>query len=312
MRKLLQFIRLPNLIIVGLTQYLLMYAVLYPAYQSINLSFDLSHYQFLSLVLATLFITAGGYVINDIYDIQIDQLNKPDKVFTGVHFTLNQSWFIYFGFNLLGMCIALILAWQVGNLKLAMLYPIAAVLLWAYSAYFKRTVLLGNLIVALFCGAVALLILLAERNSLQILNEQSHLGNYVLQVLYWYGAFAFFTTICREIVKDMEDIEGDAKADCRTLPVVFGIQKSKWVHHFFAFLMLGILIYFIQWHFQLEGKIALGAWFLIFFVSLPIIGLIFLLKQSKTKSDFSKISQYWKGIMLAGLLYLPLFYFLIK
>jgi len=169
--KFLQLIRFPNLIIVVLTQYLLQYLILIPAFQKANLPPLLDHFHFFILVLSTLIIAAGGYIINDIEDQEIDLLNKPEKVIVGKYISFQNAKILYWGITILGLLISIYLAIYVDNLPLVLIYPFAVFLLYIYSKSLKKSVLWGNIIVSIFCGFVAGIILFAERANYWKLQE---------------------------------------------------------------------------------------------------------------------------------------------
>src|SRR5690606_29561780 len=117
-------------------------------------------------------------------------------------------------------------------------------LLWSYSTYFKQRVLIGNVIVSIFCAFVAGIVWFAERHTFAELQQQDvPLAWHVQLVLSFYLSFAFLSTMFREIIKDMEDVKGDDTLHCRTLPIVFGIRRAKWVAAFFGFVLLLGLFY---------------------------------------------------------------------
>lgn len=299
----LKLIRFPNLIIVILTQYLLQYLILLPAFESVKLSPLLDHFHFALLVFSTVLIAAGGYIINDIEDYEIDILNKPEKTIINKWISAKNAKKLYWGFSIFGFSIALYLAFYVKNLPLVLIYPTAILLLFLYSKLLKKSILWGNLIVSIFCAFVAGIVLFAERENVWALNfKNPSLGNEVLKIFLFYLLFAFFSTMFREIVKDIEDVEGDQKNGCKTLPILLGIQTAKWVAYFFAI----VLLYFLgDWILtQSEEGINLGSIYIIGGIITPLLFAVYKLIKAKTKREFHLISQIAKYIMLSGILYL--------
>ncbi len=308
MKPFLRFIRFPNLLIVGLTQYLMRYCILQPFYSKLELSPTLTPFQFFLLVLTTMLIAAGGYVINDIYDYEIDKINKPEKLFVGRIFSMELAWYIYAALHLAGTLLAIYVAWHVGHLHFLWLFPAAAVALWLYSARLKKMALIGNIVVATFCALVALLVLFAERNAFgQLFIANTEYGWYVFYLFWGYAGFAYLSTLFREVVKDIEDVQGDMTQDCKTLPVVWGIPNTKAVAGLFGVLLAAALIVLLRWQWQNFDWQWLGFVYTLFLVLMPVLMALLLLLFAQSKKDFHRISVFTKLIMLTGLLYLPLF-----
>ena len=307
MKPILRLVRFPNLVIVVLTQYLLQYAILKPAIHPLGMMPVLPHFEFFLLVLSTVLIAAGGYVINDIEDIEIDKLNKPEKKrIVGRVYSLKTSWLIYWFCTILGFLISLYLAFYVKNIVQLMIYPVAVGLLFAYSRWFKKQVLIGNLVVSFFCAFVAWVVFYAQNlSSIFTIFLKTHWLDSVRLTFMGYAAFAFFSTLFREIVKDIEDAEGDRAGECRTLPIVIGITKSKIVAAIVGFVFLIFIAYF---SFSLTTEQNNYDWLKIttlnISVSLPMIYALVLLSKANEKKDFSRLSLIAKGIMLSGLIFI--------
>ena len=300
----LRLIRFPNLMIVALTQYLLQYAILMPELTSLGMFPILPHFQFFLLVLSTVLIAAGGYVVNDIEDMEIDKQNKPEhKRIVGRVYSLKTAWIIYGFCTVLGFIISLYLAFYVKDVIQFLIYPAAVGLLYAYSKWFKRQPLTGNLVVSFFCAFVAWVIFYAQSLSpIFLIFLKTHWLDAVKMTFTGYAVFAFLSTLFREIVKDIEDADGDLAGHCRTLPIVLGIPKSKRIALLTGIIFLLFMIYF---SFILRGS---HDWLKIIVlnttVSLPMIYALFLLAKAKEKKDFSYLSRLAKGIMLSGLIFI--------
>jgi len=195
----LKLIRWPNLIIVGLTQALLFYCLLLPAFQQIKIQalLDLPH--FILLIISTIFIAAGGYIINDIIDYPTDMINKPEKVIVEQKIPLQSAWNFYYATIVIGLLISLYLAFHVGNLPLVLIFPTSVFLLWQYSRSWKKRVLIGNVTVSVFCAMVAGIVLFAERHSFsQLIKQAPEVAHACALVFAAYVIFAFLSTMFRE------------------------------------------------------------------------------------------------------------------
>jgi 4-hydroxybenzoate polyprenyltransferase len=317
MKSLFRLIRLPNIIIVALTQYALQYAILLPELSKIGLKPLLPDGQFALLVCSTVLIAAGGYVVNDIEDVEIDRLNKPEnKRIVERIYPLSICWKIYWVITILGFFISLYLAFFIHNFVQLVLYPAAVALLWAYSKWFKRQPLIGNLVVSGFCAFVAWVVLYAQTLTTPIrkasinfkgdydLNYQKFSIN-VLLVFGVYAIFAFMSTLFREIIKDMEDVTGDKAQGCRTLPVLLGIKKTKIIAFIIGCLFVNSLItlsiFFFNYLFKNDySKVII----LNLTITLPMCYALFLLIKAEEKEDYARLSKMAKLIMLSGLIFI--------
>ncbi|MEL7021554.1 MAG: geranylgeranylglycerol-phosphate geranylgeranyltransferase [Bacteroidota bacterium] len=299
----LRFIRFPNLLIVIFTQFLIQYAILVPFFGAARLSPALPFAQFCWFVCSTVIIAATGYIINDILDADIDRINKPDRLVVTRYLSKSQAWYWYCALVVIGFGISLYLALFVNNLLLLLIYPIAIGLLAAYSFYLKKQPLAGNVIVSIFCAFVPGVVLFAERHTYFSLRQDAPaIANEVLVLVGGYVLFAFVSTLFREIVKDMEDVEGDRQYGCRTLPIVLGISKTRTI----ALLIAGIFIIFLvqMLHILLIQQALTGLFAVGLLLVLPLTVLLYLLLTAETTADFHRVSTGAKLLMLNGLLVL--------
>jgi 4-hydroxybenzoate polyprenyltransferase len=300
--SLLRLIRFPNLIIVALTQFLLYYKIILPALQTQQISPTLPFEQLLLFILITVFITAGGYIINDIADVRIDLLNKPHRILIGRKISTATAYWLYFIVNLIGFLLAMYLALVGRRMSLLFIFPVAVVGLLAYSVWLKKRPLSGNILVSLYCAGVALIVWIAEAPALSQLRAPAL--DRVTHLLTYYAVFAFFSTLFREIVKDLEDAEGDAAAGARTVAIAWGVGAAKRLAGAVAGLLLLYLLYFGYNTFQ---KIPIVGTVAILFVTLMIGTGWFLLIKANNMQQYHQVSQLAKVMMLAGILLLLVF-----
>lgn len=263
-----------NLIIVGLTQYLVRILLIGPRQEWRMIIQD---YKLFLIVFSTMCIAAAGYIINDYFDIKIDIVNKPKRVVIGRYLKRRFAMGAHQVLNLLGVVCGLLV-----SVPVALLNIFSVTLLWFYSERYKRLPLVGNVAVSLLT-ALSLLIL-----TLQFPH------NRLLVVIY--AVFSFFISLIREIVKDMEDVKGDAAHGCRTLPIIMGIRNTKVV--LYSLISLFVVVLFLMAYWLHNQVLALSFAGLL----LPVGWLVRLLTQADTRRDFSRISTVCKIIMLLGLL----------
>jgi 4-hydroxybenzoate polyprenyltransferase len=300
-----RLIRWPNLLFIALTQALFYYAVIYPvlppAYDQLRQKLSLA--VFVMLVLASVLIAAAGYIINDYFDINIDRVNKPDKMV--VEKLIKRRWAIIW--HIVLTMAGLTLSLYVG-LKTSLIIFFAnagcALLLWVYSTTFKKKLLSGNVIISVLT-AWTIIVLYFAVNTVYLNPFRQHPDiitamNQVFKFAALYAGFAFIISLVREVVKDIEDIEGDARYGCKTMPIVWGIPASK--------VFVGV------WMVVLAGSVAIiiiymlqkGWWlYALYSLVLIIIPLILILKtfyKAQNSQSYHQISSRLKWVMLAGIL----------
>jgi 4-hydroxybenzoate polyprenyltransferase len=153
----LKIIRPVNLLIIILTQVLFRFFIVETYFKLSPVNSGFNYPEFLILVLSTLFIAAGGYVINDLFDSKTDEVNKPEKVIAGVGISRKALKFYYAGLTIAGIVPGIILSLRVEFISLGFIFPAVAIMLWLYSSEYQKTVLLGNLMIAFMSGLVVLL-----------------------------------------------------------------------------------------------------------------------------------------------------------
>ncbi|NCI47076.1 geranylgeranylglycerol-phosphate geranylgeranyltransferase [Sediminibacterium soli] len=301
----LRLVRWPNLVFIALTQLLFECCIFRKAYSHGMIAAG-ENRQFVFLCLASLLIAAAGYIINDYFDLNIDQVNKPDKVVVNV--LINRRWVIFWHMflSLMGLfftVLALPIA-QYWHLVLANIASI--VLLWFYSTNFKKQLLIGNIIISLMTAWVIGILFLAKypfdvREFLRA--DQDEIRFFRLTVVY--TCFAFVISLIREVIKDMEDMEGDRKYNCRTMPIVWGLNASKvfvavWIIVLVAALTI-LQLYVLPfgwWH---------SALYCMLFIVAPLVWILARLFKAQTPEAFHRLSSAVKMVMLTGILSMVFF-----
>jgi 4-hydroxybenzoate polyprenyltransferase len=274
LKEFLYLVRFPNLLLIVLSQALVQASLL-----SYGVEWTyVARPGFLILTLSTVLIAAAGYIINDYYDIKIDAINKPERVVVGKAIRRRPAMFTHMVFSFIGIALGFWLSLAVGLINVG-----AVLLLWGYSARFKKMPLVGNVVIALL-GASMLLVVAVYAGELN-------------NITISYAAFAFLISLIREIIKDMEDVRGDASFDCRTLPIVLGIRRAKYILYpiiamFQAFVLLVIFHPVTSTLFDI---------YMFLLVLIPSIWMTVKLVRADRKRDFTYLSNLGKLIMLAGI-----------
>ena len=260
---------------------------------------------FIFLTAATVMIAAGGYIINDYFDTKSDMINRPDNVVVGTDVSRGNALAWHLGLNIVACILGAMVSLRIGVWVFAFFFPFVSGLLWFYSSTYKKMFLLGNVFVALLTGLIPLLPVAYEipgqiaTDNVMIVN-----GVYDLNLLfYWAGAFgifAFVTTIYREIIKDIEDIDGDREIGRSTVPVVIGVMASKIVIVVLIACTIAALV--VVWHKFLCDTIS-AIYFGVMLI-LPLIFLAYKVLTMKEKKQYHFASNFAKLIMLAGILFL--------
>ncbi len=311
MTAFLKLIRLPNLLIIAATQYLMRYAVIQPMLRLSGIELELSHFDFFLLVLSTVFIAAAGYIINDYFDTKIDQVNRPGTVLVGISIKRRIAMGAHVVLTFLGILLGFYVGYKAGVFKLGIIHFIAAGILWFYSTDFKSQSFIGNFLVAFLSGMIPLVVLLYELPGLNyayedILVETGLNFNFLFKFIGGFAIFAFLLTFLREIIKDIEDYKGDEAYGLKTLPITYGVKKAKIIA--LVIILITIIILGIIQFLQLKSGDTLSFFYILFAVQLPLIYLTFRLKEAKVPEEFHAASLLTKLIMVLGLLYSVLIY----
>ena len=295
----LNFIRWKNILMLILIQVLVKYA-LFPKFDTY---IYLDDFHFIILILSTILIAASGYIINDIYDVKADAINKPEKLYVGNKISLKNANNLYFFLNFSGLLLGLYLSYHIKNISFFIVYIIISFLLYRYAIYFKKRFLIGNLIVSflIFLSVIIIAIfdLVPATNDY---NQNEQLIVFILLIKI--ASFAFILTLLREILKDIEDIEGDKKVSAHTIPISLGIKKTKYILIFITIALLVGLIFFASSYY---GTNKLIFYYLLILVALPLLYFMIKIRSSKTKENYYKLSILLKIIMLTGILSILLF-----
>ncbi|MDD5569800.1 MAG: geranylgeranylglycerol-phosphate geranylgeranyltransferase [Bacteroidales bacterium] len=304
----LRLIRYKNLIIIALMQYTVRYCMLKPHFRFYtDTELQLNDFNFFLLVLSTMLVAAAGYIINDYFDIKTDWINRPKKVILGRYIKRSRAIFLHIILNAIAFVVAVYLSILVANLKLILIYVAAIILLWSYSTYLKKTFLIGNIIVSLHAAIVPLLVwffeisMMKSKFDITIFNFSD-----LKKGLFAIAFFAFFINLIREIIKDIEDIKGDRKIGCKTIPIKFGIKNSEIIILAFSCIVFFSIV-LIQNVVYEEGLLVLF-WYLMIFVQIPLILMFYIVPKANKRRDYSNASNLVKFIMFTGIFAIVVFH----
>lgn len=288
---------------IAVTQVLFYVSLVYPFFEKgINTRFEKLH--FLFVVIASILIAAAGNIINDYFDRNIDEVNKPEKKI--VDKLIKRRWVIimHIAFSLVAILLGFYTDSKTPVFWLGFSNSICVMLLFAYSISLKKKLLVGNVIISLLTAWVILVCFFCYYRSFYCSScdhgEFRSLINRFMRISFLYAGFAFVISLIREVVKDMEDMEGDRKYGCNTIPIAWGIPASKVFVAVWLVVLLGMIsvvqVYVLQlgWYWSAAYSICL--------LIVPLIWVIRKLYQAKVPSDYHSLSTAIKLVMLAGLL----------
>jgi len=301
MVAILKLIRWPNLLMIGFIQYLIRFSLT----EAIGLPYALDHFYFALGVLCSILLAAGGYIINDLYDLETDSMNKPERINIGKTVSEDLAWYLFMGSVVLAAILAYILAHEVELDNLWFIAPLASLLLYFYALDLKKRPLIGNVVVSLLTALPVLLVAvfdLLPAGSTENA-DQVRQGFYVISA---YAAFAFWLNLIREMIKDMEDRKGDNLVGYQTLAVLL---PEKWMKSIVSILILACLVP-VAWYaldlWQMGTQYS-SALYLLIAVILPLVYLMIMVQRSAESGDYKKASTWSKLIMLFGILSMPFF-----
>lgn len=305
-----KLIRWPNLVFIALTQFLFYFCILAPLLKRAAAEVSIDEIRFSLLAIASVCIAAAGYIINDYFDVDIDQVNKPQKNVVDIIVSRRWAMLWHFVLSSIGVLLSLYISWTTGLWYVVLANLACVFLLFGYSVSLKRRLLSGNILISLLTAWVVLILCLSEFHltfRTQIDPGWLLVQNKIMRIGFLYGAFAFILSLIREAIKDMEDIPGDAKFGSRTMPIVWGMTSTKIYISVWMVVLLALLatvqVYIIRFHWW---------WAIIYCVVLIILPLAFVfykLFKAMTSQQFHYLSNITKTVMLTGILSMIFFYF---
>ncbi|MEO8773295.1 MAG: geranylgeranylglycerol-phosphate geranylgeranyltransferase [Gelidibacter sp.] len=306
--NILNLIRWKNLLMIALVQILIKYALFEPFLKTTELTITLNGFGFGLLVLSSLCIAAAGNIINDIYDVETDRVNRPSKMIVGKSISEKTANTLFITFNVIGVLIGFYLSNLVGRSGFFAIFVIISALLYVYASYLKQSLLLGNIVISLLVGLSVLIVGVFEL--IPVITAQNQTTQLTFfKILLDYAVFAFLINLVREIVKDLEDVDGDYKSGMKTLPIVIGRERTSKVVFALALLPLfGSMYYVATYLFKFEMIIA---YFIILIIA-PLIYIAIKSYSAKTKKHYHHISNMLKLVMLFGILSMILYPIVLK
>ena len=292
--KFLKLIRYQNLLLLAFMQLIFRYVF----FQSQDLPLALADWQYGLFVLSTVLIAAGGYVINNIFDQHTDTINKPNTVVIGKSISETQGYNIYIALTATGVSIGFYLSNVIAKPGFATIFILIAATLYLYATSLKQMMLIGNIMVALLLSFSVVIIGIFDLFPTIHEGNQQQMAN-LFSILLDYTIFAFMINLLREIVKDIEDVDGDYNMGMNTLPIAIGKSRATKIVFVLSFIPLLLILHYIYNY--LFGLLFVTL-YLLFFVVAPLLYFTIKIGAATSKKEFHNLSLLLKWILLFGIL----------
>lgn len=303
----LRLVRWPNLVFIAITQVLFVYCIVHPVIYSGGAIPNIHGRYFILLTLSSIIIAAAGYIINDYFDLNIDQINKPAKLVVAK--IISRRWVIFWHLllSIAGIFIGFYIDFKTHVQFLGFANTACVALLFIYSISLKKKLLSGNLVISALTAWVILVIAWCETSNLL---QSKLIGSFtekITRISFLYAGFAFVISLIREVVKDMEDMEGDRRYGCNTMPIAWGINATKvFVSVWLVVLASALLI--VQFY-VLVFRWWWSAMYCILFIIIPLVYIFKLILKATTSEQYHQLSSIIKMVMFAGILSMIFFKF---
>ena len=304
-------IRLPNLIFIVVTQFLFYGCIILPLLEPLHAPIAIDEPGFILLSFASVLVAAAGYIINDYFDINIDQVNKPQKNVVDIIVSRRWAMLWHFVLSSIGILLSFYVSWRTGLWYIVLANTGCVFLLFGYSVSLKKKLLAGNILISLLTAWVILILCFSEirlfKDPSLIPSEIALAKQKIVRFGFLYASFAFILSLIREAIKDMEDIEGDARYGSHSMPIAWGIRATKiyvavWMIVLLA-LLVTVQVYILQfqWWWPVIYSVLL--------IILPLLYVFYKLFKAITPQQFHHLSSITKLVMLTGILSMIFFYF---
>ena len=316
LNNIFKIIRWKNLVIISLSQIFIKFFFIDFFIQKDQLLNE----NFVILLIVTILIAASGYIVNDIYDYNIDQINKPEKVVLGKFLKSRDAIIIYMMFNFLAIVLSIFLCTKIEQEIYILVFLLIIYCLWLYSKKLKKYKTIGNILIAFFISLSILNVPLFSYKN--ILSDDRF---FVFLIISIFSVLAFLINVKREIIKDIEDIEGDKIHKVKSLPIIFGTKKSKLVTIIIGIILMFAISSLITFQIlilrsdllldvggnQFSNPQIWGANYISIIYMFIILIMFFyvelLILNATTRTNFTKASKLLKYLMLLSLLSIPVF-----
>lgn len=300
-----RFLHLPTLLLIAGIELMMFYFIILPSSKSLGIEPSMHLMDLINIIGATVFLAAGGFVINDYFDMKIDQINRPLTRIVGKVIEKQTAMTLYTILTAIGICFTIFLCWNARSITYALLILLISGVLWFYSSSYKRMLVLGNVIVALLMGLTPLIVAVFENQFLSIEYKPSpdltYVQNQNITYTAWFSLLAFGWTFLIEVIKDMATQKGDRELECHTFPVVLGEEKTKWILYGWILLIILGFAYIIYQSPLLQNGLSYR--FYVCGTLIPAISLFYFIAKAQNAGDYRVITKYTFVIFAINMCY---------
>ncbi len=289
----LNLIRYQNLLFIALAQV----AIKYGLFQPLGVNNTLSTFNFILLVVATVCIAAGGNIINDIYDVEIDKINRPNKVLIGKKISESNASRLFIALNVIGVAIGFYLANSIEKSGFAALFIIISALLYLYASYLKSILLVGNLLISALVAMSLIIVPLFDL--LPAITPQNQAAqSAIFKIVLHFSLFAFLLNFIREIVKDLQDVNGDKKGGRNTLAIALGRKRTNTIVFILGvFMVLLTVLYMYEKLYDVQILLL----YFLFAIVAPLLYFCIKSWDAESQKEFAFQSKLLKIILFLGI-----------
>lgn len=302
----LKLIRFPNLLMLSV----MMLSFRYGFLKQHDIYLALADWQYLLLTLSVVFIAAAGYIINDVFDRDADMINKPEKVIVEKHISESNAYNLYAVLNITGVAIGFYLSNVINKPSFAAIFILIAALLYIYASSLKYITVLKNIVVAGILALSVLIIGIFDIYPATYPGNQKEMAT-MFNVLTDYALFAFIINLIREIVKDLEDVQGDYNEGVKTLPVVLGVARTAKIISIITVVPVVLLLWYIQSYFMENNLYPITIYSLVLIIA-PLLFFMIKCRNATSKKDFTFLSKVLKMVIFFGIISVVLLTYNIK
>lgn len=290
----LKLIRWKNLLILFATLFITAFLMLQSYFDFINFAF---------YTVSVIFIAAAGYALNDLFDAEIDAINKPEKLIAGKVIPLKYVLIFAINLYILGVICALFLSKMLNHWIPAFILLFAAGVTISYATFFKKKLIWGNVAVAFTSAGPVMLPWIFSK----ILSGNFDENQFLNQIIIATFIIAWLMHFAREIIKDIEDINGDKALKCKSIPICFSQQAT--INTVKVLMLLTTLLLLLAAYALFRRELVFSAIYLIISVAVPMMFYFKKMKNLFMNGVSGNAGNFIKLMMLTGLLTLVVLYF---